>query len=259
MKILTTLIDPRVCAWTSNLHPRTSGEKCKHLTMSDTADQATKDATMKQRVVTHMNCDHQDSLIRYLEHFSSVSSFLARNARLEDITFSSLTIRSSGTNYNIPIKPPMTAWSEVRQRVVALDAEAVAGLGRSSIAVKSYVKPYGSMLVVFAACVITWTSFSRRANFESGSLLYESILRYVPQFANFCWQVQPLVIYPMLVLHTSEATYMAHSRLSKHTVPFGSQLWWTWVCSTFIEGFGSFVRFDAIVKAGEARRANAKH
>ena len=216
-------------------------------------------AAMKKRIVTHMNVDHQDSLIRYLEHFCAVPSFLARNAHLEDVTFSSMTIKSSGRRYDIPIKPSMTAWSEVRPRVVAMDAEAVDGLGRSKVTVKRYTKPHGFMLVVFLACVLTFIGFSKRTNFEPGSLLYYTVLKHVPQFAQFCWQVQPLVIYPLLIIHTSEAIYMARSRLLKHTVPLGGQLWWTWVCSTFIEGYGSFVRFDTLVKEEEARRANAKH
>lgn len=223
------------------------------------ADEAAEEAAARERIIRHMNSSHQDSLIRYLEHFRGVSSFLARKAHLEDITFSSMTINSVGRRYDIPITPSMTAWSEVRPRVVAMDAEAVEGLGRSPVTVKKYVRPYGFMLVVFVACALTFVCFSRPTNFKPGSLLYDSILKHVPQFAKFCWQVQPLVIYPMLVLHMGEAIYMARSRLSKHTVPFGSQLWLSWVCSTFIEGFGSFVRFDTLVKEEESRRANAKH
>ena len=135
--------------------------------MSDKTNAVAKDAAMKQRIITHMNTDHQDSLIRYLEHFHCVSSFSARNAHLEDITFSSLTIKSSGRNYTIPIKPPMTAWSEARPRVVAMDAEAVEALARSNITVKKYVKPYGFMLVVYIACLLTFIGFSRRANFRA--------------------------------------------------------------------------------------------
>ena len=224
------------------------------------AEQATEDAVMKQRIITHMNNDHQDSLIRYLEHFCGLSSLSARNAFVQDINFDTITIAtSSGKGHVIPIKPPIAAWSDIRPRVVAMDAEAIAGLGRSAITVKKYVKPYGFMLVVFVACILTFINFSRRSNFERGSLLYETILKYVPWFAKFCWNIQPLVIYPMVLLHGSEAIYMARGRLVKHNVPLASPLWMEWVMSTFIEGYGSFVRFDDAVKKEEKRRANAKH
>lgn len=225
------------------------------------ADQASKDAAAKQRIITHMNNDHQDSLIRYLEHFHALSSFSARNARLTDITFSSLTIVSSegGKPYRIHIKPEMTSWSEARPRVVALDAEAVSGLNRSNITVKRYVPPYGFMTAIFIACACTFLAFSRRANFEPRSLLYDLLLAYIPRFADFCWKIQPLLFLPMILLHTIEAQHMARTRLAKHSVPIISQLYWTWVASTFVEGFGAFKRFDDVVKEEERKKANAKH
>ncbi len=214
---------------------------------------------MKKRIITHMNNDHQDSLVRYLEYFCGVSSFSARNAHLNDVKFSTLTIFASGNNYEVPVEPPMTDWSQVRPRVVAMDAEAVAGLGRSNITIKTYVKPHGLMLVAFIAALLTFVNFARRENFRPGSFLYDSILRYAPQFANFCWVVQPYVIYPMILLHAGEAIYMARSRLAKHHVPVGSRLWLTWMCGTFVEGYGSFVRFDALVEEERQRKAKASH
>lgn len=214
---------------------------------------------MKERIISHMNKDHQDSLVRYLEYFCGLSSFSARNACLDDVSLSALTIIASGNEYEVPIRPSMTDWSQVRPRVIAMDSEAVAGLGRSSITVKTYVKPHGFMLVVFIAAFLTFVNFSRRENFRPGSLLYDSILKYAPPFANFCWTVQPLVIYPMILLHGWEATQMARSRLSKHNVPIGSRLWLTWVFSTFIEGYGSFVRFDALVEEERLTKAKSAH
>ena len=231
----------------------------KILGMANIGEPGPEANVMKRRIISHMNNDHQESLIRYLEHYCGVSSFSARHAQLEDITFSALTVNSNGQNYSVPVEPPMTAWSDARPRVVAMDAEAVAGLGRSSITVKEYVKPYGFMLLVFIAAFLTFVNFSRRTNFRPGSLLYDHLLRHVPQFAEFCWRIQPAVIYPMILLHGYEAFYMARSRLSKHNVQVGSQLWLTWVCSTFIEGYGSMVRFDGLVKEEEARKATLKH
>lgn len=224
------------------------------------ADQAAKDAASKQRIVTHMNADHQDSLIRYLEHFCNLSSYAARNAKLVDVTFDSLTILSSdGSPHSISIKPSMNSWSEVRPRVVAMDAEAVAALGRSNITVKKYKRPKGFMAVVFVATACTFVLFSKRSNFQPGSFVYDSVMRHVPGFAKFCYKIQPMVIYPMVVLHSGEAIYMERSRLEKHTVPKFSKLWWKWLLSTFVEGVGAFVRFDRIVEIEEVKKANAKH
>lgn len=224
------------------------------------ADLASKDAAAKQRIITHMNADHQDSLVRYLEHFCHLSSFSARNAKLEDITFDTLIISlSDGSRYTIPIAPPMTAWSEARPRVVAMDEEATTGLKRSNITVKKYKRPKGFMTVVFVSCAVTLVMFSKRSNFQPGSILYDNLLKYTPGFADWCYKIQPMLLYPMLAIHISEATCMAQTRLKKHSVPRCSRLWWKWILSTFIEGVGAFMRLDGIVKEEEANKAKLQH
>ena len=218
------------------------------------------DAAPKQRIITHMNNDHQDSLIRYLQHYAKLSSFSARNARLTDISYNDLTILSSnGTSHTIPMKPAMTSWSEARPRVVAMDSEAVAGLGASDITVKKYKPPRGFMSVVFVACALTYMAFCRRANFVPGSIFYETLLRSAPSFAKFCWTIQPLLLGIMVPLHGGEAIWMVKSRLEKHTVRMFSRVWWMWVSSCFVEGIGSFVRFDECVREEKARREGMKH
>ena len=224
------------------------------------ADPKVKDAAVKQRIITHMNTDHQDSLVRYLEHFCHLSSFSARNAKLEDISFESLTIASSkNTQHVISIEPPMVAWAEARERVVAMDAEAVKGLKRSNIIMKRYKEPSGFMAVVFIAAAISFALFSKRSNFEPGSFLYNHVLRYAPGFAKWCYKIQPLLIILMVTIHGGEAVYMVTGRLKKHSVPRFGMLWWKWMLSTYIEGVGAFVRFDRIIKEEEEKKLKAKH
>ena len=218
------------------------------------------DEAMKQRIITHMNKDHQDSLIRYLQYYTQLSSFSARNAHLVDISFDSLTILSSdGRPHAVPIKPAMTSWPEARPRVVAMDGEAVAGLRASNITVKKYKPPRGFMTVVFIACLLTNISFCRRANFDSGSVFYDALLKHVPSFAKFCWTIQPLIFWLVVVVHGGETAWMVKRRLGKHTVRMFSRVWWMWVLSCSVEGIGSFVRFDECVREEIAKREGVKH
>ncbi len=218
------------------------------------------DEAAKQRIITHMNKDHQDSLIRYLQYYAQLSSFSARNAHLADISFNTLTVLSSnGTPHAIPIKPPMTSWPEARPRVVAMDAESIAGLGGSDITVKKYKPPRGFMTVVFVACALTQISFCRRTNFEPGSVFYDVLLKSVPGFANFCRIFQPVIFWLMTVLHMGEVVWMAKSRLEKHTVRMFSRVWWMWALSCYVEGIGSFIRFDECVREEKARKEGMKH
>ncbi len=153
----------------------------------------------------------------------------------------------------------MSEWSEARTKLADLDAQAVKGLGRSDITIKKYAKPQGFLAVVFVLCSLTFIGFSRRSNFQPGSLLYDTLLRHVDMFANFCFTIQPVLISTMVVLHLGEAVYMARTRLRRHSVPTLSRLWWTWMLSTFVEGKGAFIRIDRIVKEEERKKASAKH
>ena len=219
-----------------------------------------QDVAAKQRIITHMNADHQDSLVRYLEFFCHLSSFSARNAKLMDVSFKSLSLASSNGAYHIiPIEPPINAWAEIRERVVAMDAEAVKGLKRSNITVKEYITPSGFMAVTFVATALTFVVFSKRSNLEPGSYLYEYLLLHAPGFADWCYSIQPLLVFLMYTIHGSETLYMTTGRLKKHSVPSFSALWWKWVLGTFVEGIGSFIRFDRMIKEEEEKKAKAKH
>ncbi|MCJ1379672.1 hypothetical protein MMC17_002774 [Xylographa soralifera] len=224
------------------------------------AEAQVKDAAAKERIIQHMNKDHQDSLIRYLEHYCHVSSYYARNAQLQDIAFHSMTITSGRScRYIIPLDPPLASWSEARSRVVAMDSESIDGLKRSKITVKKYKRPKGLWIVVPFLVAGTITAFSKRSNFEPGSFLYDYLLNSVPDFAKFCHTIQPYLLPGILMIHTTEAAHMASSRLDKHSVPRFSPLWWKWVISAFFEGIGAFRRLDRIVADEEDLKAKIKH
>ena len=219
-----------------------------------------KEAAIKQRIITHMNKDHQDSVVRYLCHYCGLSSFAARNAVLEDITLFELVISSSpGILHRVPVQPAMSTWADARPRVVAMDHECVEAMGVSNITVKTYVKPYGFMLFMIVLATSVAIVFARRANLEPGSLLYDCFLQYFPPLANLCLLLQPGMTPFIVIVHLIETIWLARTRLSKHSVPLGSGLWWEWALDCFLGGGGAIYRFDQVVQQEEIRRANAKH
>lgn len=227
------------------------------------ANPAAQEAAAKTRIITHMNNDHQDSLVRLLEHFCQLASFSARNARLTDITYDNLTIQTGNgfgfCSYSIPILPAMTSWADARGKLVALDAVASAGLKRSNITVKTYTKPTGHMAVIWFILAWTFVAISRPANFEPGSWHYDYAWGYIPGFARSRHWMQPIIWSFIFVVHGIETVWMIKSRLRKHTVPTFSRLWWTWVLSCVFEGGSSFVRFDKTVEEETKRKEKLKH
>jgi hypothetical protein len=180
-------------------------------------------------------------VVRYLEHYSKVSSYAARNAQLTSITLNELTIRAGSQTFKLPFNPPLSSYREARERLVALDKEASTALGRSDITVKEHRLPEDVLGIFFlVATPLTFILLSREENMHPGSLIYDYILKYVPAFAAFAAKVRLPVLYLMTVLHAIEAGYMAKTRLETHSVPVGTWLWWKWVLNAFFEGFPAF-------------------
>lgn len=229
----------------------------------------------RARIISHMNADHQDSLILYLEHYHGLSSFASRNAQLVDISLNHMLISTNATkkpvkgttqtngscSYTIVFDPPLKAWSETRERVAAMDKQCRRALGRKEMTLKVYFAPRGFSGVVMLVCALTYLTFYRRANLSPTTApeFLRPILKKFPGVAEFLWKVQPMVFVPMVLVHLSEATYMHLTRLRPLNVSTGSNLWLKWMASTFVEGFGNFMRIDAWVKDEEERRAKSKH
>ncbi|KAI9791809.1 MAG: hypothetical protein M1816_003354 [Peltula sp. TS41687] len=215
----------------------------------------------RQRIITHMNEAHNDTLTRYLEHYNRLPQPTISHATLSDLTLEYMILLSGGapspdsqSRYYIPFNPPLESWDDVRERLIAMDHAALAGLGRSAITVDRYVPPRGFHAVVMAACVCTYLAFYKQANFLPGSWLYDYLLGGVPSFAAFGRRIQPVLFPVMLAVHTTEAVWLDRSRLRRFNVPRLRKLWWLWMGSNFLEGYGAFQRLDRLVERLEGRK-----
>merc|ERR1712072_128034 len=90
------------------------------------ADQQAKDEAAKNRIISHMNADHHDSIVRYLEHFCKIPSWTADSGKMTDIDLRSMTFSCGGgrKTYSITLNPPMTSYRDARERAVQLDQQA---------------------------------------------------------------------------------------------------------------------------------------
>ncbi|KAL8835645.1 MAG: hypothetical protein Q9176_006766 [Flavoplaca citrina] len=224
------------------------------------------DTAIKTRIITHMNTSHQDSLIRYLRSTHHLSSFRARHAHLQSLSLSSLTISlsppsSSSKTYLIPIDPPLTSFAEARTRLAEMDATACTALDVSPITLKRYIPPRGIHLILFIYLLLVLLIFPRRANFQPPSNIhhYLSQVPYGARFARFCWKAQPWVMGLLLGIHSVEVWWMEKTRLRRYNVPRGGRLWWLWVASTSVEGYGAFQRLDGEVKWEGEKREKQRH
>jgi hypothetical protein len=164
---------------------------------------------------------------------------------MEDIALNKITLSAGGRTFFVPLDPPLKSFSEARERVVKMDQDCIEALGRDSITIKEYRAPKGFDAIIFATCFSVYILLSRPENVSF-------VFKLVPQFAAFVLKIRLLVLYPMIGIHLVEAFLMTR-KLQRHSVPLFSKLWWAWCVSSFIEGVGSFRRYDFSIQSSRYR------
>ncbi|KAL2842774.1 hypothetical protein BJY01DRAFT_216352 [Aspergillus pseudoustus] len=214
------------------------------------------DASRKPFIIKHMNADHSRSLSLYLRAYCNLSTKAAASPNLEDVRLDDLVISTpKGGRYTIPFTPPLKDLTETRPRVVAMHNESLRRLGLSDTKITTYAPPRGGQIIGFALCLAILLAYSRRANFEPGSLLYETAgLGRFPRFTAFSYTYQPWIWGLLALPHAFEAVVLlGWQRLRKYNVTTFSGVWWLWIVLGFVEGFPAWKRFDALVKKVEGK------
>ena len=225
--------------------------------METTSDQSRQRI---DRIVQHLNKDHRESLSLYLQHYKKLSAGAASNPTVSDISFDALTIFARGKSYSIPFNPPMKSWADARERTVEMDRESRAGLDLSSIKITSYEPPKSPFHVtVFSLCIFAFVIFVTQNSIVPGTCFYDNVLPWFPGGPEWFLWISKVIALPVLGLHLGEAYLLDTRKLRKHGVERGSALWWKWIASCFIEGFGCFQRIDATVKKKTLEAEKAKH
>ncbi|OTA38830.1 hypothetical protein BTJ68_01426 [Hortaea werneckii EXF-2000] len=203
------------------------------------ADQQAKDEAAKNRIISHMNADHHDSIVRYLEHFCKIPFWTADSGKMTDIDLRSMTFACSGgrKTYSITLNPPMTSYRDARERA-------------------EFVPPTGWYAVEFAIISATFLAYSQRWWFARDAIVHQIL---GSGFAAFSWAIQPYLFLGMVGIHSAEMAYFVHYRLQKHSVNPRSFLFWQWMCTTFIEGMFAFRRFDGLVARKREEKEKQKH
>lgn len=92
-----------------------------------------------------------------------------------------------------------------------------------------------------------------------GTWFYDRILPFFPGGPKWFLGITRAIALPVLGIHLFEAYSLDKTRLRKYGVEIGSAVWWKWICSCFIEGFGCFQRVDAMAKQKEKEAAKVNH
>ncbi|GAM86310.1 hypothetical protein ANO11243_043220 [Dothideomycetidae sp. 11243] len=214
------------------------------------------DTVAKQRIISHMNADHQDSISRYLQHHHSQTVWSSSTGRITSISLSELTMSCSTGTFTTPFTPPMSSLREARERLVAMDKACVTALGVSDITIRTFPPPTGPFLAGCVIVVSTLVSFSSRGNFAPEGVIGSVVPEF---FRRFCYAIQPILFTTVLGIHVVETVWMAFGRLRKYNVSPRSKVYWFWLGDAFCEGVGSYIRFDRLVKTKKMEKEKVKH
>jgi hypothetical protein len=226
------------------------------MTMADPS----ADTAAKERIIKHMNADHQNSLTYYLQHYGKLSHRSARCATLTDISLSAMTLQTTnGKKHKIPFSPPMKSWSDARTRTVEMDRVARSALDISPIRVTEFVGPSGLWVLVPVLFLLTLVVSWNADKIIPGTWLYDDLLKYFPGGPEVFKTVGSKAVVPAVLVHIVETWYLDTSRLRKYGVECGSGLWFKWIGTCLLEGFGAFQRIDAIVERKTLEANQGKH
>ncbi|KZZ91413.1 hypothetical protein AAL_06649 [Moelleriella libera RCEF 2490] len=216
------------------------------------------DAAQRDRIISHMNQQHSRELTFYLRHYQGLSIAQAAGASLRDVTLKEMRIRAQGTDYTIPFNPPLSSWSEVRGRVVAMDATARAGLGISDILMDRYYGPGFFDKCLMGLVVFYFFCLFSLPWFVPGTRAWKFVSTYLPFTPEFWrWEIK-FVFWPTQIVHLAENFYLDYSRLGKHGIDRWSPVWWQWIVSNYFEGIMAYRRFDRVIAAKRAEKEAKK-
>lgn len=217
------------------------------------------DQARRENIITHMNRTHQRELSHYLRHYNKLSASAARSPTMANVSWERMLLRTrDGVDHTVPFTPPLTAWDEIRPRVVAMDVAARKSLGISDIQVTAYEPPRGFDHVVFGGVLLYFCCVASLPWVVPGTKLWQTLeVVYPGGPVWFRWLVRT-IFWPVVLLHFSEAILFERMRMHRHGVERWSAVWWLWEVDCFIEGIMAWWRVDSIVARKKAEREAKK-
>ncbi|KAK7206659.1 hypothetical protein BZA70DRAFT_294062 [Myxozyma melibiosi] len=223
-----------------------------------TAPPATGPVSAKDRIITHMNKDHELSLRDYLTFYKGIVP--SRNVQLKDITLDKLTISYELIHNRgideleavIDLTPPMKSMAEARDVLVGMALQASEGLGYATVTpVDAFLPPTArSVPIILSILAGIYYVFVNSAALDNPN----SVLR---QYKLYDYEFVPTLIkagvYLALIYHVGEALVL-FIWTGAYRVPSLKRM--AWVVSGFFEGWPALARFRSLME--EKDKASAK-
>ncbi|BGO96979.1 hypothetical protein JCM10021v2_000618 [Rhodotorula toruloides] len=218
-----------------------------------------------QRIMAHMNNDHEDSLGHYLVHFGRIPSRLA-HSHPQITTFTTPLMKiaygpaGKRKEWTYEFSPPMHA-GEARKRLEAMHQEAKVALGISDVTIDRVILPIGAyggaLLCTALTAAILYASPSRL----SSTLKYQSHILFAPIVRalglkdsprNIGRAIQGFWLVALYGAHLAEALYCLPPHLKAYNVK-NKAVRMTYFILTILGGFPVWIGLRDAGKAEERK------
>ncbi|KAJ8103094.1 hypothetical protein POJ06DRAFT_246564 [Lipomyces tetrasporus] len=215
---------------------------------------------MKQRILSHMNKDHQVSLKDYLLFYKGITP--TRNIEMRDITLEYITIgyeivHNRGIDQleaKIEFNPPMKSLADGRDVLVGMAMQASEGLGYATVTpVDKFILPtWRSIPIMVLVLVSTYYVYWNPTAINDS----ESVLR---KYKVYGIEIVPLLMkagyWAGIVFHAIE-TLTLYIWTGMYRVPMLKRTAWC-ICA-FLEGFPAIGRFRTLMEENDKSSENTK-
>ncbi|KAK9348547.1 hypothetical protein V1522DRAFT_398904 [Lipomyces starkeyi] len=216
--------------------------------------------SMKQRIISHMNKDHQVSLKDYLLYYKGIVP--TRNIEMRDVTLEYVTIgyeivHNKGIDQleaKIEFNPPMNSLADARDVLVGMAMQASEGLGYATITpLDKFIPPtWRSIPIILLVLVSTYCVYWNPASINDK----EFVLR---KYKVYDIEIVPKLIktayWSAIVYHAIEALIL-YIWTGMYRVPTLKRIVWC-VCA-FLEGFPAIGRFRTLMEEKDKTSEDTK-
>ncbi|ODV65682.1 hypothetical protein HYPBUDRAFT_153874 [Hyphopichia burtonii NRRL Y-1933] len=221
----------------------------------------------KERIIYHMNGDHQLSVHDYVVVYGKVpaSQIAEGSAKISDISEKDVTITYKSKaigktevvslNWNeVPEDQDIkvVAFGDIKSKLISMAKYAAEKQGYSHVQIKKVLTPGVDGWIIYLLSVIVLVGcidpkLIRRT--VEHDAIFSKILPYVPQFlANFySWSEKNFKLIAVITyaVHIFELGIVGLPRLIKYRVPLKQKL--VWLVFHSLEGFPSHLRFGSLI------------
>lgn len=216
-------------------------------------------ADPKNRIISHMNKDHQMALVDYTVVYGSecLGEFQPETVAISDVDIETLTlsyVSKDGSTRKLPLRwndtpddegVKVAAMSDIKAKLIAMAKYAAAKRGLSHKQVKTIIWPsFKDSVVLYSYAALTVATLFKK---DILRVICQKLFTQMPggllKFLNFYEKYYLTIAVVTYVCHIFEMIFLVYPKTVKYRMPSRVQI--TYLLFNFFEGYFMFKRLKS--------------